>query len=89
MTETDDIMTRMRDICDFIADATAKVDSREIVNLAGLDDDVASLCDRTVSLPPDNAALVQPLMAEMIGNLDRLGAALRDYQARAKSGGKK
>lgn len=86
MSEKDDILNRLRTICDFIADATAKVDGGEMVNLAGLDDDVASLCERTIALPPEDAAQAQPFMAEMITALDRLGQALRDYQDRARSG---
>ncbi len=88
MTETDDIQTRMRAICDLINDAINKVESGTMVNLSGLDDDVASLCERTVALSPQDAAQVQPLMADMIGNLDRLGNALRDFQDRVRSGKK-
>ena len=86
MSEMEDIQARMRDICDFILSSAAQVDSGEMVNLAGLDDDVASLCERALALPPEEAAQVQPLMAEMISNLERLGQALRDYQDRARSG---
>lgn len=86
MSEKDNIITRMRDICDFIDDAAARVDAGEMVNLAGLDDDVASLCERTVNLPADDAAQIQPFMADMIGKLDRLGNALKDYQSRVRSG---
>lgn len=86
MSEKDDIITRMHDVCVFINDAIVKVESGSIVNLAGLDDDIAALCERTVSLPPDDAAQVQPAMADMISNLDRLGTALKDYQDRVRSG---
>jgi hypothetical protein len=86
MTELEDIRVRMQNICDFIASSITDVDAGLMVNLSGLDDNVAALCERTISLPPDEAQQIQPLMAEMINNLDRLGKALRDYQVRVRSG---
>lgn len=86
MTKADDIQDRMRVICDHIQDAIAKVDSGAMVNLAGLDKEVGQLCDRTLALPAAQAMQVQPQMAEMIGYLDRLGSALRDFQDRTRSG---
>lgn len=89
MTEKEDIQTRMQDICDFIASSTMEVNTGKMVNLAGLDDDVAALCERTIALPPEDAMQVQPLMADMISKLELLGEALREYQDRARSGAPK
>lgn len=86
MTEADDIRARMQDICDEIMNAVTTVESGAMVQLSGLDNRVARLCSRTLALPAADAADIQPLMADMINSLDRLGMALRDYQDRVHSG---
>ena len=46
--------------------------------------DIADLCMKAVSLPPVEAKDLQPLMADMIGNLERLGSALKDFRDNLK-----
>lgn len=86
MSDLDELQTRMRDVCDYIMSSTAQVEAGEMVNLSGLDDDVAALCERAIALPPQDATQIQPLMADMISQLELLGNALRDYQERVRSG---
>jgi hypothetical protein len=88
MSEVADILSRMQNVCDYIITSTTQVEAGEMVNLSGLDDDVAALCERAIALPPDQATQIQPLMADMISQLERLGTALRDYQDRLRSGKK-
>ena len=52
----------------------------DMVDLSGLDRDVATICNKAVALPPDQAREVQPLMAELIGSLEQLSAALVAYK---------
>jgi hypothetical protein len=74
------LRTKMEQLNDFVLDAAARVSEGEMVDLSGMDRDVAAVCTKAVSLPPDQARDIQPLMAEMIGNLERLSTALKDYK---------
>ena len=80
MTTVDEIKTRMQELIEFISQANETIQGGEMVDLMGLDDEVASLCDRTLALPPEHAVIVQPLMAEMISKLESLGETLKDFQ---------
>ena len=84
MSEKDDIQNRMLEISAFIDDANGHITKGEMVDLTGLDDEVASLCDRTVALPPQDAVTIQPLMAEMISKLEVLSQSLQDFQNKLK-----
>lgn len=50
--------------------------NRERINIQGLDETVERLCDEAVSLPVDEAMAVQPLLSEMILELEKLHDAL-------------
>lgn len=80
MTEIEDIQSRMQDIRRFIVDSTARLRGGELVSLEGLNSDVAALCTRAVSLPPEQVSEIQPLMADMIDSLETLAATLKEYQ---------
>lgn len=76
----DDIRAKMEKLSSFILDAEDKVRAGKMADLSGMDREVAVICNKAVSLPPDQARDIQPLMAEMIGNLERLSTALKDYK---------
>jgi hypothetical protein len=76
----EEIQKRLGELCQFITDSIQTVESGTMVDLSGLDEEVASICDHVVTLPPAEATQTQPLMAEMIGNLEKLGEALQKYQ---------
>lgn len=80
MSNRDQIIARLSELTNFIIECTEKVEGGEMVDLKGLDDEIASLCERTVGLPPEEAQAVQPAMAEMIARLEKLGQALKNYQ---------
>jgi iron-sulfur cluster repair protein YtfE (RIC family) len=82
--KTDALRADMQVLTDFIIDAGHQVRSGNMVNLTGLDEKVARVCDRTLALPPAQATKMQPVMAEMIGHLEDLSNALRDYQDQRK-----
>ena len=76
----DEIRARMEKLSAFIQESEDKVRSGTMVDLSGLDREVALICTKSVALPPEQARDIQPLMAEMIGNLERLSTALKDYK---------
>jgi hypothetical protein len=75
-----DLRAKMEKLNDFILDAEVNVRGGKMMDLGNLDRDIGDLCTRAVSLPPPEARDLQPLMAEMIGNLERLGIALKDFR---------
>ena len=79
------IKTRMIELTDFIQQADDTINGGQMVDLQGLDDEVASLCDRALALPPQEATQIQPLMADMITRLEALGASLQRFQDNLRS----
>ncbi|MCB1530655.1 MAG: hypothetical protein H6853_05340 [Rhodospirillales bacterium] len=77
---SEDIQKRLSELNAFILDSTRTVQNGEMVDLGDLDGEVASICDSIVTLPPEEALQIQPLMAEMIGHLEKLGEALHTYE---------
>ena len=78
--KADEIRSRMEKLNDFIQDSEATVRGGKMADLSGLDKDVAVICTKAIALPPSDARDIQPLMAELIGNLERLSTALKDYK---------
>jgi len=70
----------MDDVNNFILESQDKVRGGEMVSLAGLDEKVATICAQVVALPADDAHDLQPLMAEMIGHLESLSNALKEFK---------
>lgn len=83
MTATD-IADKMRKLSEFILDAEASVRSGKMVDITGIDKDINMICSRATSLPAAQAMEIQPLMAELISNLERLGMALKDFKENLK-----
>lgn len=81
----DALRARMETIKSFIQDADAEIRGGKMVNLGSLDRDVADICDRVVRLNAPDALELQPLMADMIGELERLSMSLRDYRDNLKN----
>jgi hypothetical protein len=80
-----EISNKMRSLSDFILDAETKVREGKIVDMSGIDRDVNVICSKAMALPADKSLEIQPLMAELIGHLERLGMALKDYKDNLKS----
>ena len=79
-----EIRTKMEKLNDFIIGAEGTVRGGKMMNLGNLDREIADLCVKAVALPPVEAHALQPLMADMIGNLERLGEALKDFKENLK-----
>jgi hypothetical protein len=86
MSKAQNIIIRLTELSSFIDEAQTKLDNGEIVNLTHLDDEVSTLCEETLSLPPQEAVQVQAVMAEMISKLEKLSVALQEFQDNLKSG---
>ena len=74
------IREKMEKLRDYIYDADNAVRDGKMVDLTGLDKDVAVICTQAIALPPHDARDLQPLMAELIGNLERLSSSLKDFK---------
>ena len=79
-----ELRAKMEKLNSFIIDAEGSVRGGKMMNLGNLDKEIADLCMKAVSLPPAEARDLQPLMADMIGNLERLGEALKDFKENLK-----
>lgn len=80
-----EVRTKMEDLKNFIQDADIAVRGGKMVNLSSLDKNVALICTKAIALPPSDARDIQPLMAELIGELERLTLSLKDYRDDLKS----
>jgi hypothetical protein len=79
-----ELRIKMEKLNDFIINAENSVRDGKMMDLGSLDKEIADLCMKAVSLPPAEAHALQPMMADMIGNLERLGAALKDFRDNLK-----
>ena len=77
------LRNKMKQLGEFISDAEGSVRTGKIVDMAGLDRDVTVICQQAATLPPGQAAEIQPDMADLIGRLERLAIALRDFKENA------
>lgn len=80
----DDIRSKMEKLADFVREAEHSVRDGMIRDLSGLDREVTAICKKALTLPPVEARDLQPVMAELIGGLERLGQALVAYKEEQK-----
>jgi hypothetical protein len=80
----DVLRAEMEKLSVFILDSEEQVLSGKMVDMSGLDREVTILCRKALSLPLAQAAEIQPLMAELIGHLERLSIALKNYRDNIK-----
>ncbi len=75
-----EIRARMEDLKRVIQAADHDVRTGKRVDLSGLDSKVALICTKAIALPPSDAMEIQPLMADLIGELEHLTQSLQDYR---------
>ncbi len=80
----DALRDKMQKLATYISDAETIVRSGKMVDMSSLDRDVSVICQQALSLPADKTSELQPVMAELIGNLERLSVALKDYKDNLK-----
>lgn len=76
----DALRDRMKDLQTVIQDAEMSVRGGKMVDMAGLDRTVAMICNQAVSLPTEQARSLQEPMALLIGDLDNLARAIKEYR---------
>lgn len=74
------VRDKMQKLANYIYDAEGIVRSGKMVDLSSLDREVSIICKDALSLPAADVANIQPIMAELIGNLERLSIAITDYK---------
>lgn len=84
MSSVEQISNRLQELVSFIENAQEQLSGGQVVNLSHLDDEVAEICEHTLQLKPEEAAQIQPVMADMITKLEELGIALQQFQANLK-----
>lgn len=85
MTNATTIKNKLGELTGFITEATTRLEDGEVINLSHLDDEVDTICNAAMSLPPAEAAKVQEPMSLMISKLEQLGLALKDFQSHLKT----
>ena len=84
MSDADNLITKLNELNDVILKALADVGNKKIANLSHIESAVNTACEEVLILEPKEAKKVQPLMAEMIGNLETLALSLENFQAELK-----
>lgn len=69
-----------------IGEAITRVRAGVLMNISDVEQEVARLCMDINKLPPGEAQTLESSMAEMIGKLEDLAAALSDFQEKGGHG---
>lgn len=73
----DDVLSRMKSVTDYVRDCERRVTKGEIMDLQGLDNSVIEICDAIAALPSEEGQSLEKQMAALIGDLEKLAAAMR------------
>lgn len=76
----DQIIARLNQTIDTIIQAQNDVAAGKVKDLSFMDKDVAVICNDIMKLNPDEAAQIQPIMADMITRLEQLASDLQAYK---------
>lgn len=80
----DQIIQRLTQMTEAIDEAQNNVAAGIIKDLTHMDNEMAQVCDDIVKLPPEEAAQVQPVMADMISRLEALAQSLQSFKSQMK-----
>jgi hypothetical protein len=78
--DTADLARRLKSVTDYVRDCERRVSQGEIMDLTGLDRNVLEICNGVAALPPPQGRLLQGELAALIGDLDKLAAAMKSRQ---------
>ena len=73
----DELAKRLKSITDYVRDCERRVSQGEIMDLQGLDNNVAEVCDLIAALPPKEGQELEGQMSVLIGSLETLANAMR------------
>lgn len=79
-----ELRQKMEDLRTLIQDADSKIRGGTMVNLSGLEANISTICTKATALKAQDAMDIQPLMAELIGELERLTISLQDFRDNIK-----
>ena len=80
----DQITKRLQEITVTINEAQNDVSAGIVHDLSFMDKDVADICGEILKLKPEDAAAVQPVMADMISRLEGLAQSLQRFKEQYK-----
>jgi len=78
------ILKKMEEMVAAIDEAQHSVIAGIVKDLTSMDMEVARLCDAIIKLSPEEAAQVQPAMADMISRLETLEQSLQNFKNNAR-----
>ena len=73
----DELAKRLKSITDYVRDCERRVTHGEIMDLQGLDNNVAEVCDLIANMPPKEGQELESQMTILIGSLETLADAMR------------
>lgn len=71
---------RIRRITDYVRDCEVRVNRGEVMDLQGLDSNVAEVCTVLADMPLDDARRLEGQMGKLIDALDLLALAIKQQQ---------
>ena len=84
MSDYAQIVERLEKIQETLDLANADLQAGKVKPLTRIETDVAQICEEAVTLPPEDAKKIQPLLADMIGNLETFALTLKSFQTAMK-----
>ena len=69
-----------------IGEAVSRVKAGVIMNIDGVEQQVAQICEKISALPEGDAQALEQSMAEMIGKLEELAQVLSEFQDKSGNG---
>lgn len=84
MSNYAEIVDKLEKIQGILDLANADLQAGKVKALTQLEKDVSQICEEAVTLPPEEAKKVQPLLADMIGNLETFALTLKSFQTAMK-----
>lgn len=80
------ILKKLEEIVVTINSAHDEIAAGVVKDLSSMDQEVSKICAEIVKLSPEDAAQVQPVMADMISRLEGLAQSLQDFKSQFKQG---
>ena len=83
---TQNLPERIQNLIGMIDQAIAQVEGGEMIDLAGLDDEVQAVCEAAENPALEEMEMVDEKMDEMIGKLEELSDALDNFEHAEEDG---
>ncbi|MBL1147681.1 MAG: hypothetical protein HND56_12565 [Pseudomonadota bacterium] len=76
-----EITARIEQVKTYIQDCERRITKGEVIPLVGLDKNVEDICNDIGELPENEAAGMEEKLSGLIGALDKLVAAIRNFES--------